>query len=200
LRQAVGKKEKAMAEESRSAALPSLKPDIRLLGGVDEPMIQSFLDQSGKLEGDGAVVLELSTTGGEADSARRLAQEVRMLGQEREVFFLGKSYVYSAGITVMAAVPASHRFLTRDTVLLIHERRMDRTLQLSGALRSAIAVTQDVLAELQVGEKLERRGFEQLVAGSNLSADQLMERVLKKDWYLSADEAVQLRLVAGLVG
>ena len=189
-----------MAKESRGAALPSLKPDIRLLGGVDEPMIQSFLDQSSKLDGDGPVVLELSTTGGEADSARRLAQEVRMLGQERELFFLGKTYVYSAGITIMAAVPASHRFLTRDTVLLIHERRMDRTVQLSGALRSVIAVTQDLLAELQIGEQLERRGFEQLVAGSDLSSDDLMERVLHKDWYMSADEALELKLVAGLVG
>lgn len=189
-----------MAKESGGGALPSLKPDIRLLGSVDEPMIQNFLDQIGKLEGDGPVVLELSSTGGEADSARRLAQEVRMLGDEREVFFLGKTYVYSAGITVMAAVPASHRFLTRDTVLLIHERRMNRTVQLSGALRSAIAVTQDLLAELQIGEKLERRGFEQLVAGSNLSCENLLQRVLHKDWYLTAEEALELKLVAGLVG
>ena len=123
-----------------------------------------------------------------------------MLGQEREVFFLGKTYVYSAGITVMAAVPAARRFLTRDTVLLVHERRMDRTVQLSGALRSAIAVTQDLLAELQIGEQLERRGFEQLVAGSDLSSEQLMERILHKDWYMSADEALELKLVAGLVG
>lgn len=189
-----------MAKDTRGATLPSLKPDIRLMGGIDEPMIQNFLDQAAKLDGDGPVVLELSTTGGEADSARRLAQEVRMLGHEREVFFLGKTYVYSAGITVMAAVSASHRFLTRDTVLLIHERRMDRTVQLSGALRSGIAVTQDLLAELQIGEKLERRGFEQLVEGSDLSCDELVRRVLHKDWYLTADEALELKLVAGLVG
>lgn len=180
--------------------LPSLSPDIRLIGNIDESMLQNYLDQSAKVEGDGPIVLELSTSGGEADTARRLAQEVRMLSQAREVFFLGKTYVYSAGITVMAAVPPSHRFLTRDTVLLVHERRIERTVQLSGALRSAVSVMQDLMAELEIGQSLERRGFEKLVEGSELTADELLERVMQKDWYMPADEALSLRLVAGLVG
>jgi ATP-dependent protease ClpP protease subunit len=181
-------------------SLPSQNPDIRLIGSIDEKMLQSFLDQSTKVEDDRPVVLELSTSGGEADTARRIAQEVRMLSQSREVFFLGKTYVYSAGITVMAAVPPSHRFLTRDTVLLLHERRLDRTIQLSGALRSSVSVVQDLMAELESGQALERRGFEKLVDGSELTADELMERVMQKDWYMSAEEALSLRLVAGLVG
>ncbi|MDP3762002.1 MAG: ATP-dependent Clp protease proteolytic subunit [Ramlibacter sp.] len=182
------------------SSLPSLTPDVRLIGNIDEQMLQNYLNQCGQLQGGGPVVLELSTSGGEADTARRLAQEVRMLREAREVFFLGKTYVYSAGITVMAAVPPSHRFLTRDTVLLIHERRMERTVQLSGALRSAMSVAQDLMAELEIGQQLERRGFEQLVEGSALTADALMKRVMEKDWYMQADEALSLRLVAGLVG
>jgi ATP-dependent protease ClpP protease subunit len=182
-------------------ALPSLEPDIRLFGSIDEGLLQRFLDQSAKLpSGDGPVVIELSTVGGEADTARRLAQEVRMLRESREVFFLGKTYVYSAGITMMAAVPASNRFLTRDTVLLVHERRIERTVQLSGALRSAMAVAQDLLAELEMGHQLECRGFEELVNGSRLTADALLQRVMKKDWYMPAEEALSLGMVAGLVG
>lgn len=181
-------------------SLPSLDPDIRLIGSLDEDMLRNFLDQVAKLNGDEAVVMELSTAGGEADTARRLAQEVRMLSQAREVFFLGKTYVYSAGITVMAAVPPSHRFLTRDTVLLIHERRIERTVQLSGALRSAMSIVQDLMAELETGQSLERRGFEKLVEGSQLTTDALLDRVMEKDWYMSAEEALSLRLVAGLVG
>lgn len=187
-----------MAQNNRD--LPSLKPDIRLLGSIDEQMVQAFLDQCAKLEGNRAVVLELSTMGGEAESARRLAEEIHLLGQEREVFFLGKTYVYSAGITAMAAVPASRRYLTRDTILLVHERRMQRTVQLAGALRSAVARAKDLLAELEIGERLERRGFERLVAGTRMSVDSLLERVLDKDWYVSAQEALELELVAGLVG
>lgn len=181
-------------------SLPSLNPDIRLIGSLDEDMLRNYLDQVAKLEVDKPIVLELSTSGGEADTARRLAQEVRELSQAREVFFLGKTYVYSAGITVMAAVPPSHRFLTRDTVLLIHERRMERTVQLSGALRSAMSVVQDLMAELESGQSMERRGFEKLVEGSQLTTDALLDRVMEKDWYMPAEEALSLRLVAGLVG
>jgi ATP-dependent protease ClpP protease subunit len=187
-------------KHTNGKALPSLKPDIRMLGGIDEQMLQKFLDDSTKLEGDGPVVLELSTAGGEADTARRLAQEIRMLAQTREVFFLGKSYVYSAGVTVMSAIAASHRYLTRDTVLLVHERRIERTVQFNGALRSAIAVAQDLLAELEIGEQLERQGFERLVEGSELTTEDLLERVMKKDWYMTAEEALRLKIVAGLVG
>jgi ATP-dependent Clp protease, protease subunit len=190
-----------LAANQSPLALPSLEPDIRLLGGIDEGLLQRFLDQAAKLPpGEGPVVLELSTVGGAADTARRLAQEIRMLRESREVFFLGKTYVYSAGITVMAAVPAPNRFLTRDTVLLVHERRIDRTVQLTGALRSAMAVTQDLLAELEIGQQLERRGFEELVRGSQLSADALLQRLMKKDWYMPAEEALSLGLVGGLVG
>lgn len=180
--------------------LPSQHPDVRLLGSIDEAMVQRFLDQSGAAQGDKPLVLELSTMGGDAESARRLAEEIALLRQAREVFFLGKTYVYSAGITVMAAVPASHRFVTPDTILLVHERRLERTVQLSGALRSAIAVARDLLAELEIGQMLERRGFEQLAAGSRLSADELLQRVLEKDWYLTAEEALELQLIGGIVG
>lgn len=180
--------------------LPSLHPDVRLLGGIDDAMVQRFLDQSGAAQGDNPLVLELSTMGGDAESARRLAEEVALLRQAREVFFLGKTYVYSAGITVMAAVPSTHRFLTPDTILLVHERRMQRTVQVTGALRSAIAVARDLLAELEIGQVLERRGFEQLAAGSKLSADELLQRVLDKDWYLTAEEALELGLIGGIVG
>jgi ATP-dependent protease ClpP protease subunit len=178
--------------------LPSAEPQIRLLGGVDEAMVLRFLDAAAQLSGEGPVVVELTTTGGEADSARRLAQAVRELSRRREVFVLGKSYVYSAGVTVLAAVPRTHRWLTRDTMLLIHERRFDRTVQLTGALRSAMAIVQDLVAEIEAGQKLERRGFEQLVEGSQLSVDELERRVLEKDWYLTAQEALERGLVAGL--
>ena len=116
-----------MANNKNSrGTLPHTQPDIRLLGAVDEGLVQRFLEQAGKLQGDGPVVVELTSIGGEADTARRLAQDVRMLAQRREVFILGTSYVYSAGVTVLAAVPASHRFLTPDTVLLVHAPLMDQ--------------------------------------------------------------------------
>jgi ATP-dependent protease ClpP protease subunit len=188
-----------VAQLQGKAALPSLQPDIRVLGPIDEDALQRFIDQAAGLQGDKPIVVELTTSGGEADTARRMAQEIRTLAQSREIFMLGKTYVYSAGITLLAAVAPSHRYLTRDTVLLIHERRIDRSVQLTGGLRSAMAIAQDLLAELESGQQLERRGFERFVEGSGLTADALLKRVMEKDWYMPADEALSLRLVAGLV-
>jgi ATP-dependent protease ClpP protease subunit len=187
-------------EHKPRRTLPSLKPDLRLLGDIDEEMIQRFLDQRSSIDGDRPLVVELSTMGGEADSARRLAEEIRLLRGEREVYLFGKTYVYSAGITVMAAVPRTHRFVTPDTILLIHERRIDRTVHLSGALRSAVAVARDLLAELETGQQLERRGFERFASGSRLSGEELLARVLERDWYVTAQEALDLELIAGIVG
>jgi ATP-dependent protease ClpP protease subunit len=179
--------------------LPAVKPQVRLLGGIDEAMLLDFLDRVDKLPPEGPVVVEITTTGGEAETARRIAQELRSLGASREVYVLGKTYVYSAGITIMSAVPARHRFLTRDTVLLVHERRFERTVRFEGALRSAIAVARDLVAELEMAEQLEAQGFRHFAEGSQLSGEDIYEKVLKKDWYVRAEEAHALGLVGELV-
>lgn len=57
----------------------------------------------------------------------------------------------------------------------------------------------DFLAELEVARKLECQTFADLVRGTQLSLEQLTAQVVKADWYLLADEAAQLELVAGLV-
>jgi ATP-dependent protease ClpP protease subunit len=182
--------------------LPSLIPQIRLFGTIGDNTLDEFLRQQAEArDGTKPVVIELSTSGGDADVGRRIAQELR-LWQEKEgrtVFFFGKTYVYSAGITVMAAVPPSHRFLTRDCELLIHERKMQQDLKLEGALRSCRAVIQDALAQIESGQRIERDGFEQLVKGTSLTLEAVQKKVLDHDWYLTAQEAKDLRLIAGII-
>jgi hypothetical protein len=53
------------------------------------------------------VVLELTTEGGDADGARRMALEIRLCREwhNRDTYFVGKTVVMSAGITIMAAFP-----------------------------------------------------------------------------------------------
>jgi ATP-dependent protease ClpP protease subunit len=180
--------------------LPSLSPDIRLFGKVDEPMLSEFFRQQAEVSSGKPLVIELSTSGGNADIGRRIAQEVRLWQNSGiEVFFLGKTYVFSAGITIMSAFPLSHRFLTADCELLIHERKMKKDLHLEGALRGCLSAVNDVLAEIESGQRLEREGFAQLVAGTRLSAKDIEDKVYNKDWYMSAKEALDIGLVAGLV-
>jgi ATP-dependent Clp protease protease subunit len=183
-------------------SIPSLKADIALAGTVSDDMLQDFVEQlAGCASKDGPLVLELTTTGGDADVARRIAQDIRIAREleRRDLWFLGKSTVYSGGVTVMSAFPVERRFLTRDTVLLIHERRLQKELKLDGALRSGIAQVKDLLAELENGQALATDGFRDLIRGSAVSMDTLMAHVLEANWYVRADEALELRLIGGIV-
>ncbi|AMM25876.1 hypothetical protein [Variovorax sp. PAMC 28711] len=81
----------------------------------------------------------------------------------------------------------------------IHECRLQKDLHLNGALRSVEGVIRDLLAEINSGQILERNGFENLVRGSKLDIEALYRHVLKENWYLSAVEALKLKLVAGTV-
>jgi ATP-dependent protease ClpP protease subunit len=180
--------------------LPSLSPDIRLFGKVNEAMLSEFFRQQAEVTPGKPVVVELSTTGGDADVGRRIAEEVRLWRDSGiELFLLGKTYVFSAGITIMSAFPPTHRFLTADCELLIHERKMKKDLHLEGALRGCMSAVNDVLAEIQSGQRLEREGFAQLVKGTKLSVQDVEDKVYHQDWYLSAREAQETGLVAGLV-
>jgi ATP-dependent Clp protease, protease subunit len=177
------------------------RPTIRLSGPVGHLMVASFLDQLlPVLEVDGAILLELFTDGGDAEIGRRLAEEVRLLSQQhgRDVWFLGKTLVASAGVTVMAAFPKGRRWLTRDAALLIHGRRMTKDLHLEGPLGSCRRVLEEMIADIDHGLRLEERGFTELIEGSNVDADEIARRAYG-GWYLTAEEAVHRGLVAGLV-
>jgi ATP-dependent Clp protease, protease subunit len=174
---------------------------IRLSGSVDHPMVASFFDQLlPVLEVEGSILVELFTDGGDAEIGRRLAEEVRLLRQRqgRDVWFLGKTLVASAGVTVMAAFPKEKRWLTRDAALLIHGRRMIKNLHLEGPLGSCRRVLEEMIADIDHGLRLEERGFGELIEGSDVQAEEITRRAYG-GWYLSAEEALSRGLVAGLV-
>jgi len=89
--------------------------------------------------------------------------------------------------------------MTRDCELLIHERKMTKQITLDGALRSCRAKINDVLAEIESGQRLQTEGFAQLVQGCSLTVQDVEKKVLEKDWYLTAQEALDHGLVAGVV-
>ena len=47
--------------------LPKMAPDIRLFGKIDEQMLGEFFRQQAELPGGKPVVMEISTSGGDAD-------------------------------------------------------------------------------------------------------------------------------------
>jgi ATP-dependent protease ClpP protease subunit len=58
---------------------------------------------------------------------------------------------------------------------------------------------QDVLAEIDSGQRLEREGFAQLVRGTRWTVEDVEQKVLNRDWYVTAEEAVEIGLIAGIV-
>ncbi len=178
------------------------EPAIRVYGAVDEAFLGRFLEQLKPLRGrTDPLVFELSTTGGDADLARRIAEEIRLCREVggMDLYFVGKAMVYSAGVMIMAAFPVQKRYLSRDAVLLIHAWQIEKDIRFSGALKVCATSAHDFLAELEVAGKLEHQTFSDLVRGTQMSYEQLSEQVNKADWYLLADEALALGLVTALV-
>ena len=181
-----------------------LDAQIQLFGPVNDAMFASFTEQLKKARAsdhDRPIVLSLNTNGGDADTGRRIAEDIRLCREldGRRMVFVGIATVYSAGITIMAAFPREERYLSKGARLLIHERRDQKTVELQGALRAATSILRDELAAVEDGQALERQGFEKLVAGTPLVLQEVMDKVMTADWYLGAEEAVRVGLVQAVI-
>jgi ATP-dependent Clp protease, protease subunit len=177
-------------------------PQISLLGEVLEEMVEAFLSQLAEAEkGDGDIALQITTPGGDAELGRRMVLEVEearnRLGNRR-FLFLGKTQVYSAGVTLMSAFPCKDRYLTRDTVLLIHGRQLEETVEITGPIRASLAKVQALQEQIKVGLAHEEENFRRLIDDCDISMDELCEKALH-NWYLPADQALKRGLVAGLI-
>lgn len=176
-------------------------PTVSLYGAVDEAMLAVWLDALAKARsGTGPLVMELATTGGDAEIGRRIAEDIRLFRDQtgRRALFLGRATVYSAGATVMGGFLRDDRWLSRDTVVMIHGRKLAKCLNIEGPLRSERPRVQALLAEIDEGLRIERVGFERLIAGSDITLEEL-ERQTIGDWYLTARQALDRGLIAGLI-
>jgi len=111
---------------------------------------------------------------------------------------VGKSNVYSAGVTLLAAFSRENRFLTEDAISLVHERRLEATLQLSGPIRSYLQIVREQLSLVETAEQLELPGFKELVEGSYLTVDELYESAIE-NCYMKAETAVGHGFIASVL-
>ncbi|KKC25761.1 ClpP family protease [Sphingomonas sp. SRS2] len=194
-----------MSTAAPLAAPDFAKPAILLSGPVDYEMYRDFRE---KLElaladtpDDGRIHVELSTLGGDPEVARMMGEDIRFhsdLIPSRRLIFLGKAAIYSAGTTFMSFFAIENRYLTRGTRLMVHERKLSKELNIEGPLTSCIASVKATLHEIESSIAIQNEGFENLVRGSRVT----MEEVLRKapsNWYIEADEAVELGLVTAVI-
>jgi ATP-dependent protease ClpP protease subunit len=187
--------------ETRAPRYPLLsQPHIILHGPVDHAMYASFRQQLGDAPTEGPLVVAISTLGGDPEVARLMGDELRLLRDYtgRETLFLGKVAVYSAGATFMATFPVDKRFLTRGTRIMVHERILTKTVELSGPLRSVVAGLKANRHEIEESVRIEEEGFRDLVAGSKIAFEEVQQRA-PTNWYIEAEEARDLGLVLDLI-
>ena len=176
------------------------RPHIRLSGTIDDVMYQSFRQQLDACPGEGAIVIAMTTLGGDPEVARTMADDIRLLEDHdgREILFLGKVAVYSAGATFMAAFPVGRRFLTRHTRLMIHERKISKQINLDGPLRMVVASIKAALHEVEHSILIEEEGFRDIVRDSRVDFEDLREKA-PSNWYIEAEEARELGLVLDVI-
>jgi ATP-dependent protease ClpP protease subunit len=176
-------------------------PRILLAGPVDYDMYGRFRDQFAKAPATGLAVIELCTLGGDPEVARMMGEDVRFhseLSAERRFVFLGKAAIYSAGATFMSFFARQNRYLTRGTRLMIHERKLCKTLEINGPLTTCIASVKATLHEIEHSIAIQNEGFENLIAGSQVTMDEVLRRA-PENWYLEAQEAKTLGLIQGVI-
>lgn len=175
-------------------------PHIQLHGPVDDMMYSNFKLQLANAPTEGPIVLSITTLGGDPEMARAMGDNIRLLREYsgRETLFLGKVAVYSAGATLMSAFPVQHRFLTHGTRLMIHERLMNSTVQLSGPLSTLPNVLKAKLHEIEHSIMIQNEGFREIVAGSRVSIEELQEKA-PANWYIEAEQARDLGLVLDVI-
>lgn len=176
------------------------RPQISLMGQVDAAMAEALRDALRKQDraGGGAVVVEITTAGGDAELVRRMVTDVDEARERlapRRLVFSGKTLVYSAGTTLMSAFPKEDRYLSKDAMLMIHCRQLTKTVELDGPIRGSLPRVTALLHQLETGVALENQHFERLIEGSDVTMDELLEKTLF-NWYVPAAEAVERGLVA----
>lgn len=180
-------------------------PAILLSGPVDYDMYRDF---RAKLEpaladtaADGRIHVELSTLGGDPEVARMMGEDIRFHSEQtptRRFVFLGKAAIYSAGTTFMSFFAIENRYLTRGTRLMVHERKMSKTLQVEGPLTTCIPAVQALLHEIESSIAIQNEGFENLIRGSQVTMETVLEKA-PSNWYIEANEAVELGLVTAII-
>jgi ATP-dependent protease ClpP protease subunit len=177
------------------------EPAIILSGTVDYEMYEKFRSQLAGAPAEGLIVTEMSTLGGDPEVARMMGEDVRYhsdLDRQRRFAFLGKAAIYSAGTTFMSFFAHENRYLTRGTRLMIHERKLNKVLNIDGPLTSCVATVKATLHEIEASVTIQNEGFENLIQGSSVSMQQVLERA-PYNWYIEAQEALQLGLIAGVL-
>ena len=87
---------------------------------------------------------------------------------------------------------------TEATAQQAHERKLDKTLHISGPLTTCVATVKATLHEIEASIAIQNEGFENLIRGSQVMMDDVLSRA-PGNWYIEANEARSLGLVSDVL-
>jgi len=131
---------------------------MSLSGYTDDAMIKSFDTQlqkytdeeKNKEEKDRRpICIFLTSSGGPNDSARGLCERIRLLGKLSDLTIVGIGSVMSNGVNMLLTVSRDKRYITRDTVVMIHQTRGQYDVHLPGPF----SANTEIINELNTNHK-----------------------------------------------
>jgi len=81
---------------------------------------------------------------------------------------------------------------------MIHERKITAQINLDGPLTTVVANLKAKLHEVEHSVTIQNEGFQNLISGSSVQMDEVLRRA-PENWYIEANDAVQMGLVEGLI-
>jgi len=81
---------------------------------------------------------------------------------------------------------------------MIHERKLNKTLNIDGPLTACVATVKATLNEIEASIAIQTEGFENLVRSSKVTMDEVPSHT-PFNWYIEAQEAFALGLIAAVL-
>jgi hypothetical protein len=172
-------------------------PAILLGGPVDYDMYKDFRPVPERRIGRHRIVDAWRRSGSCPHDGRRHSLPQREFAQP-PVCLPGKGRDLFSGDDLHEFFAVENRYLTRGTRLMIHERKLDKTLHISGPLTTCVATVKATLHEIEASIAIQNEGFENLIRGSKVMLDDLLSRA-PGNWYIEATEARSLGLVSDVL-
>jgi hypothetical protein len=107
---------------------------------------------------------------------------------DRRCVFVGKAAIYSAGLTFMSFFARGNRYVARGSRLMIHERKLSKTLTIDGPLTSCLASARATLNKIECSIAIQNEGFENLIRESQVTMEEVITKA-PNNWYLEAQGA-----------
>ena len=95
---------------------------------------------------------------------------------DRHFVFLGKAAIFRRH---------DNRYLTRGARLMIHERKLKKTLEIDGPLTTCVASVKATMHEIEAPIAIQNEGFENLIRGSSVRMEEVLEGA-PYNWYIEA--------------